>query len=287
MAMDSERLKQILELHKKWLDDEEGGERADLSWANLSEANLSKADLSKANLSEADLSKADLSWADLSWANLSKADLSEADLSEADLSEADLSWANLSKANLSEANLSWANLSEANLSWANLSEANLSWADLSWANLSEANLSEANLSEANLNWADLNWADVPEVPGLCKAILEAVEAEPKLFNMSTYHTETPCGTTHCMAGWAVHLAGEQGYALEKKIGPNAAGALIFAKSHGKVPYFYGSNDVALEWLRNNAEPEWPAEWRFRLAEVCNLMRQIESDKSNTEKETQQ
>jgi hypothetical protein len=26
-----------------------------------------------------------------------------------------------------------------------------------------------------------------------------------------------CGTSHCIAGWAVHLEGEAGYALEKEV----------------------------------------------------------------------
>ena len=51
--MTAEKLKEVLEAHQKWLDDEEGGEKA-----NLSEADLSGADLSGANLSGADLSKA-------------------------------------------------------------------------------------------------------------------------------------------------------------------------------------------------------------------------------------
>ncbi len=81
--MTPEKLAEILAAHKLWLNDEEGGVRA--------------------NLSGADLRGADLSEADLRWA---------------DLSEADLRWANFRGANLSEANLSWANLSEANLSGA-------------------------------------------------------------------------------------------------------------------------------------------------------------------------
>ena len=86
--MRREEIKEVLEKHRKWLTDEEGGEcadlsRADLSWADLSGANLSWADLSWADLSEANLSWADLSWADLSGANLSRANLSGADLSEA------------------------------------------------------------------------------------------------------------------------------------------------------------------------------------------------------------
>ena len=88
-----DELQAILSKHKKWLLNEDGGERADLSWANLSRANLSWANLSRANLSRANLYCADLSWADLSGADLSRADLSGADLSRADLSGANLSGA--------------------------------------------------------------------------------------------------------------------------------------------------------------------------------------------------
>ena len=49
----SEELKNILDDHQKWLNAEEGGQRANLSEANLSEANLRFAKLSLANLSHA------------------------------------------------------------------------------------------------------------------------------------------------------------------------------------------------------------------------------------------
>jgi len=108
--MDSEKLPQILDLHAKWLREELGGTRADLSGADLSGADLSGADLSDANLTGADLSGADLRGADLSGANLSRADLSGANLRDANLSGANLSRANLSDANLSDADLSRADL---------------------------------------------------------------------------------------------------------------------------------------------------------------------------------
>ena len=101
--MTQEELAKILELHKKWLNDEEGGERANLSGANLSCADLICANLSDADLSGADLRCADLSGADLSCANLRWANLSSANLSDADMSGADLSRANLSGADLSGA----------------------------------------------------------------------------------------------------------------------------------------------------------------------------------------
>ena len=78
-------LKQILELHKKWLNNEDGGKRADLSSADLSGANLNSANLRGANLRGANLRSADLNSANLSGADLRGANLRGADLSGADL----------------------------------------------------------------------------------------------------------------------------------------------------------------------------------------------------------
>lgn len=95
--MTQEELNMILDKHKKWLNDEEGGERAnlngtDLRGADLNGADLRGADLSGADLRKADPRKADLRGADLRGADLRRIDLYGADLSEADLSEADLDY---------------------------------------------------------------------------------------------------------------------------------------------------------------------------------------------------
>jgi hypothetical protein len=73
-----EQLAEILQKHKKWVNGEEGGEKANLRDADLSFANLRAADLR-----DADLSSANLCAADLSSANLRDADLCDADLSSA------------------------------------------------------------------------------------------------------------------------------------------------------------------------------------------------------------
>jgi len=91
-----EQLAEILSKHKSWLDDEDGGERANLSSANLSGANLGGANLSSANLSDAYLRGAYLRGANLSSANLSGANLGGANLSDAYLRGANLSGAYLS-----------------------------------------------------------------------------------------------------------------------------------------------------------------------------------------------
>ena len=77
--MDAEKLKEILENHKKWLNDD-GGERANLRWADLRGADLYGADLRGADLYGADLRGATLREANLRGANLRGADLYGADL---------------------------------------------------------------------------------------------------------------------------------------------------------------------------------------------------------------
>jgi len=111
--MNAKEIKNILDLHIKWLRGEEGGSRANLSGANLRHANLRSANLRSANLSGADLSGADLRRANLSGADLRCANLSGADLYDADLYGANLSGANLYGANLSGAILIGADLSGA------------------------------------------------------------------------------------------------------------------------------------------------------------------------------
>ena len=73
MRVSKKQLAEIISAHGKWLRDEEGGKRADLSGADLRSADLRSADLSGAVLSGADLSGAVLRSAVLSGAVLSGA----------------------------------------------------------------------------------------------------------------------------------------------------------------------------------------------------------------------
>ena len=69
--MELEKLTEILELHKNWLNEEEGGVRANLRYANLTGAALRRTDLRNGSLRHADLRYANLLDANLSGANLS------------------------------------------------------------------------------------------------------------------------------------------------------------------------------------------------------------------------
>ena len=93
--MTATELKEILEKHKKWLNGEDGGERAYLVNANLCDANLRGANLRDAylrgaNLRGAYLCGADLRGAYLRGAYLRGANLRGAYLCGANLCEADL-----------------------------------------------------------------------------------------------------------------------------------------------------------------------------------------------------
>jgi len=89
-------------------------------------------------------------------------------------------------------------------------------------------------------------------------VLAAVTTEGGRLDMTDWHsserTVPICGSTHCRAGWAIHLAGEAGYALEDKVGPHAAGALIYLRSTGRpVPNFFTSREDALADIRRCTE----------------------------------
>jgi hypothetical protein len=121
-------------------------------------------------------------------------------------------------------------------------DANLSRANLTDANLTDANLSGANLTDANLTGAEglLIAADAAD---RLKAVAQAA-LQPDALEMSDWHT---CGTTHCIAGWAIHQAGEPGRLMESMMGPEVAGLLLLGTDAHQ--HFHDSNEKAMEYLR--------------------------------------
>ena len=73
--------------------------------------------------------------------------------------------------------------------------------------------------------------------------------------MCTWHT---CNTTHCRAGWVVHLAGEEGYKLEKRFSTPLAASMIYRESSSigvHMPEFYKNDMNALENMKELADEE--------------------------------
>ena len=68
--------------------------------------------------------------------------------------------------------------------------------------------------------------------------------DDKSLEMETWHT---CNTTHCWAGWIIHLAGDEGYKLAETTSDEFAAMMIFKESNGKSispVNFYLSNEEA-------------------------------------------
>jgi hypothetical protein len=95
----------------------------------------------------------------------------------------------------------------------------------------------------------------PVVENIHQKVFEAASA-PHGLQMNTWHT---CNTTHCRAGWVIHLAGERGYALEQKTGPVFAAMQIYNASSPDIPVapvrFFEDNQTALQDMKQCAEKE--------------------------------
>ena len=113
--------------------------------------------------------------------------------------------------------------------------------------------SAATQGRLDISWADLSEA-VPVIPDIDAAILAAIEAPGCRLDMSDWHG---CGTTHCRAGWAIHLAGKSGKELQDKYGPFLAGSLIYRASRPNkpAPWFHAPTDKALADIRKCAAAE--------------------------------
>jgi hypothetical protein len=96
--------------------------------------------------------------------------------------------------------------------------------------------------------------DIPVIENIHQKVFEATNQEGAL-DMTAWHT---CDTTHCRAGWVVHLAGEKGRALESKTSTLFAAMQIYKKSSPirvSPPRFFESNVKALEDMKQCAENE--------------------------------
>jgi hypothetical protein len=95
--------------------------------------------------------------------------------------------------------------------------------------------------------------DIPKIENIHQAIYAAASA-PRALDMSTWHA---CGTTHCRAGWAVHLAGTAGYELEERTSAAFAAQQIYKASGYEISpcRFYDDNQAALADMKQLAEAE--------------------------------
>jgi hypothetical protein len=95
--------------------------------------------------------------------------------------------------------------------------------------------------------------EVPVIKDIHKLVYDAA-IQPSALNMDAWHT---CDTTHCRAGWVVHLAGEQGESLEAKTSTLFAAMQIYHASdpinHVAPTRFFENAETALADMKRLAE----------------------------------
>lgn len=91
----------------------------------------------------------------------------------------------------------------------------------------------------------------PIIENIHAKVLEAVESEGCKLDMSDWHK---CNTTHCRAGWVVHLAGKPGYDLEARTSTLFAAQMIYKASGYDISpvRFYESTDDAMKDIKQLA-----------------------------------
>jgi hypothetical protein len=96
---------------------------------------------------------------------------------------------------------------------------------------------------------------IPVIEDIHEKLYVAV-SHPNALNMDEWHT---CKTTHCRAGWVVHLAREAGYALEKKTSTLFAAMQIYKASGYLISpvRFFDNNETALADMKRLAEEGQP------------------------------
>ena len=85
-------------------------------------------------------------------------------------------------------------------------------------------------------------------PALADARIRAVAAAalaPDALSMEFWHA---CDTTHCIAGWGIHQAGDAGYALQEELGAATAGVVLLGLE--AAHHFYDSDADARAWLQS-------------------------------------
>jgi hypothetical protein len=151
----------------------------------------------------------------------------------------DLTYSCFHRADFTGADLRGVNFTNADLKEADFTKANLTGADLTGADLCFANLSEANLT-------DVKGVKFPKRdPNLLSTVASTVLADPQKLIMDNWHNS--CGTSHCIAGWAIVLANCRHLETEMVDAFALASYLLGSEA---TSHFYNTRSDALEWIQN-------------------------------------
>ena len=156
-------LKEILEKHNKWINNEPDGKCANLSYCELKYVDLSGVNLKGANLQCVRLYHINFSNANLSAANLSTAFIRNCSFESANLSLANFDYAKIQYTNFKGANISLAKLKNTLFNKTILRNANLEYSYCFSTDFAECILENANLDHTTCfgaNFRDANFKNI-------------------------------------------------------------------------------------------------------------------------------
>lgn len=196
-------------------------------------------------------------------ANFSSADLRGVDFSGRYLPSAIFDGANLRGAKLSDmylndADFKYADLRDAVLSRSVLRNANLAGADLRGTDLRDADLSEVKFGNNELDGTKFDEV-YKNIPVTLSEVRDVILQNRDRLVMHSWHSDDDwqtggakpihvCQTTHCIAGWAHHLAAlKRPELLDEKINVYLVGRLALGDK--AASHFFDSRSDALEWLQ--------------------------------------
>lgn len=149
----------------------------------------------------------------------------------------------------------------ANFACATFQNARFQGADFREADLSGALLGEQQIRDLvvdgvrvrhALNDRTALMAPMGDAPQRLATVAAIVLSDPSNLDMTHWHNSSreggKCKTTHCLAGWAIHLAGPLGAFLEDRFGAARAGEILLGKE--AASFFYADNATALAYLRS-------------------------------------
>jgi len=97
----------------------------------------------------------------------------------------------------------------------------------------------STLERANLRGANLEGVrallGIPDDPTLPARILAQITTSPETWDQTQWHN--PCGTKHCIAGWACVLSGPLGHYLDINLGTETAATLLLWQPGVALPSF--------------------------------------------------
>lgn len=130
-----------------------------------------------------------------------------------------------------------------------------SWTIAYWGTREAAQTAADSCSDCSgcSNMAPAKQTNIPVIPDIHKRLAAAISDQGCSIEMNQWHS---CKTTHCRAGWVIHLAGKEGYALEKATSSVFAAMQIYRASGYDISpcRFYDSNEDAMrDILRLAAE----------------------------------